>query len=698
MDLRVKITTASICAVMILLCSLPGSAGKNTRQPSWMEGSVMKLEEEFVSKYGEGQRDAIKRGLAQVSELWTQEDGDSGVLEKFVLENYAGEPAVRDAMFNRFEFLFEQVEGHMNQIALAFRSQADLELGPLYPFDLAFAGYNPGSHILEDFFKNKLAFVVLLNFPLTTLEERLEKGSDWTRRQWAEVRLAQKFSKRIPARVQLAIGEAGGESDNYIAGYNIWMHHLINKDGERLFPPKMRLLSHWNLRDEIKANYENKEKGFEKQKMIQLVMERIVDQTIPEIVIDEPHVDWNPYTNEVSKAKVNDSDKPFPEDMKVTNAREPDTRYRILLNTFKAVRMADTYSPAAPTHIERSFNESREIPEKQARKMLVDIVSSPLVKDVAEIIRKRLGRSLEPFDVWYNGFRSQGDINEKELNKIVRERYPTAAAYDKDIPNMLKKLDFTSERANYLAGNIVVDNARGSGHAWGAEMRSGKAHLRTRVGKEGMDYKGFNIAVHEMGHNVEQVFSLNNVDYTLLKGVPNTAFTEAFAFTFQAKDLMLLGVEGQISEEQEAMKVLNDFWGTYEIAGVSLIDMQIWHWMYDHPDATKTELRKAVLKIAGDIWNEYYAPLFGKKDVYLLAVYSHIIHSFLYTPDYPIGHMIALQIKQQMKKAGEIGPEFERMAVMGRITPDLWMKNATGTSVSADAMLKAARKAISVIK
>jgi hypothetical protein len=263
---------------------------------------------------------------------------------------------------------------------------------------------------------------------------------------------------------------------------------------------------------------------------------------------------------------------------------------------------------------------------------------------------------------------------------------------------MLKKLDFTSERANYLAGNIVVDNARGSGHAWGAEMRSGKAHLRTRVGKEGMDYKGFNIAVHEMGHNVEQVFSLNNVDYTLLKGVPNTAFTEAFAFTFQAKDLMLLGVEGQISEEQEAMKVLNDFWGTYEIAGVSLIDMQIWHWMYDHPDATKTELRKAVLKIAGDIWNEYYAPLFGKKDVYLLAVYSHIIHSFLYTPDYPIGHMIALQIKQQMKKAGEIGPEFERMAVMGRITPDLWMKNATGTSVSADAMLKAARKAISVIK
>ena len=42
-----------------------------------------------------------------------------------------------------------------------------------------------------------------------------------------------------------------------------------------------------------------------------------------------------------------------------------------------------------------------------------------------------------------------------------------------------------------------------------------------------MDYKGFNIAVHEMGHNVEQVISLNDIDHTLLEGVPNTAFTEA---------------------------------------------------------------------------------------------------------------------------------------------------------------------------
>ena len=39
----------------------------------------------------------------------------------------------------------------------------------------------------------------------------------------------------------------------------------------------------------------------------------------------------------------------------------------------------------------------------------------------------------------------------------------------------------------------------------GAAMRSDNAHLRTRVPESGMTYKGFNIAIHELGHNVEQV-------------------------------------------------------------------------------------------------------------------------------------------------------------------------------------------------
>ncbi|MEO8168108.1 MAG: hypothetical protein ABI623_07675, partial [bacterium] len=499
------------------------------------------------------------------------------------------------------------------------------------------------------------------------------------------------------AEVNQAIAEASGEADQYIAEYNIYMHHLVNEKGERFFPPKLRLLSHWNLRDEIKANYSEPKNGFQKQKMIQMVMERIVLQSIPAVVINSPYVDWNPVTNEVKDAGAKDADAPAPPNMRITNAPEPDRRYEVLLHTFLASKKADPYSPTAPTHIARKFDEQREIPEERVKKVLEDVLSSPYVKDVAKIIGKRLGRPLEPFDIWYNGFRERGKYTEAELDKIVAKKYPTAAAYKKDIPNLLVNLGFSKERAKMLAANIVVDPARGSGHAWGAQMRSAPAHLRTRVEKGGMNYKGFNIAVHEMGHNVEQTFSLNMVDHWLLNGVPNTAFTEALAFVFQAKDLELLGLS-KPDAKSEALKNLNDFWATYEIAGVALVDMEVWHWMYDHPTATPGQLKDATVGIAKEIWNKYYAPVFNSKDVVLLGIYSHMIHSFLYLPDYPIGHLIAHQIEEQVKKNGNLGKEFERMATYGRVAPDLWMKHATGQPVSADAMLAATKRALGVLK
>jgi hypothetical protein len=379
--------------------------------------------------------------------------------------------------------------------------------------------------------------------------------------------------------------------------------------------------------------------------------------------------------------------------MKVTNAPEPSMRYAMLLKTYRASRLADPYSPTAPTLIDRRFNEDREIPEERLRAMLEQVLTSPLVPQVAKLIQSRLGRPLEPFDIWYSGFRPGSKYTEAELDQIVAKKYPTAEAYQKDIPNLLMKLGFPADRAQHVAEHIAVDPARGSGHAMGAEMRSAKAHLRTRIEKTGMNYKGFNIAVHEMGHNVEQTLSLNDVDYTLLQGVPNVAFTEALAFVFQAQDMALLGLASP-DAKTEAMKTLNDFWGTYEIAGVALVDMAAWHWMYDHPEATPDELRAATLQIAKDTWNRFFAPVFGMKDVVLLAVYSHMIDSFLYLPDYPIGHLIAFQIEEQMKKAGSIGPEFERMAKMGRVTPDLWMEHATGKPVGTDALLAATEAAL----
>ncbi len=662
----------------------------------WMKVTTEKLEKALGAKYGEGQRARVERGLRQVAEFWRSEDGGAADFEEFVRANFAGDRATLDTMFDRYEQLLEQLYGHMHEINREFRQQADLDAGPVLPFDEMFAGYDPSAHVSDDFFNNKLAFVVLLNFPLTTLQERLEQGPNWSRRQWAEVRLAQIFSKRIPAAVNLEMARAGSEADAYISQYNIWMFHLIDQNGQRMFPPKLRLLSHWNLRDEIKADYADPRKGLAKQRAIQQVMERIVTQTIPEVAINNPNVDWNPWTNEVKLAAEKDSDATPPTETKITNAAEPSTRYATLLKTYQAARKVDPYSPTAPTLIARRFDEDREIPEPRVQAMLEQVLTSPLVPKVAKLIESGLGRPLEPFDIWYDGFRARGAYTEAQLDAIVSKRYPTAEAYKKDIPNILVRLGFTPEKAQYLADNIIVDPARGSGHAMGAAMRGEKAHLRTRVESTGMNYKGFNIAVHEMGHNVEETFSLNEVDYTLLQGVPNTAFTEALAMVLQGHDLEVLGLTAP-DARSEALKTLNDFWNTYEISGVALVDMSVWHWMYDHPNATPEQLRDATVEIAKEIWNKYYAPVFGKKDVVLLAVYSHMIDSFLYLPDYPIGHLIAFQVEEQMKKAGAIGPEFERMAKMGSVAPDIWMIHATGKPVGAEALLTATEQALAQV-
>ena len=81
-----------------------------------------------------------------------------------------------------------------------------------------------------------------------------------------------------------------------------------------------------------------------------------------------------------------------------------------------------------------------------------------------------------------------------------------------------------------------------------------------------------------------------------------------------------------------------------------------------------------------------------------LGVYSHMIQSFLYLPDYPIGHLIAVQVEEQMKKAGSIGPEFERCAKIGNVTPDMWMKKATGAPVGPDALLAATGHALAAME
>jgi hypothetical protein len=682
-----------VTILLLLLAVAPSSApskGTPVKKLVAQPVNTSAIEAKLIVMHGEASRRRVEQGLRQVASLWRDEDGDLGT---FAIEHFISDPRRLDATFNHFQTNLEHIDGHLLEIGREIRRPTELDLGPLEKVDPLFAAWDPSAHLVEDFFASKVAFVALLNFPLTTLDQRLTEGPGWTRRQWAEAKLTERFARRIPAAVQQAITAAQAAADLYVAHYNVWMHHVLSESGERLFPPGKRLISHWNLRDELKAQYADP-KGLPRQRAIVKVMERIVTQTLPSAVIDNPRLDWNPFTNSVTVTPAVALEGDAPAGTTVPSTKpEPDIRYQRLWASNLAQKGADPFSPTAPSALARTFALGAGMSEARVKQLLESVLTSPLVPRVAAEIQRRLGRPLEPIDLWFNGFLPRGSIPESELDEKVRARYPNADAFAKDIPRILKALGFSAERATYLSERIKVDAARGAGHALGAARRGDFSRLRTRIEKEGMNFKGYNIAIHELGHNVEQVFSLYDVDHSLLAGVPNTAFTEAIAFVFQARDLELLGL-GKPSPEQERLRVLNDFWSTWEIAGVALVDLAVWHWMADHSRATPAELREATVAISKNVWNQYYAPVLGAKDTPLLGIYSHMISYPLYLFNYPLGHLISFQIEEQVKKKGTVGPEIERMSVQGAVSPDVWMKGATGAPVSAEPLLRATEAAL----
>lgn len=625
----------------------------------------------------------ISQGVKHAATLWRASDGTPEEFTSYCLENFIANADERELVFGKISKHLEVLYGHYNQIALGLNKTIHEPFGDIHAIDGAFGAYSASAHLIEDMYKNKVAFYVALNFPFYTLEEKNANAKTWTRLEWAYARLGDVFNSRIPANIKQNASTVSTESDMYISDYNIYAGMLVNDNEEKLFPEDMILLSHWNLRDEIKANYNKGDDGLAKQDMIYTVMQRIIDQSIPQEVINNGNYLWNPYTNTLTKDGI-----------AVQGQHEANVRYQKLLDNFYALKAYDAYTPLN-TEIKRAFEGTMEISQEQVETLFVEFLASDEVKQVGDIISARLGRELKPWDIWYDGFKIRSELDEDYLSQVCAYKYPNAQALNKDLPNLLTKLGFCNERAAYISDKIIVDPARGSGHAWGAQMKGDVAHLRTRIPEGGMDYKGYNIAIHEFGHNVEQTISLYDVDYYMLNGVPNTAFTEALAFIFQKRDLDLLGLKMKLSKQEE-YEVLDNFWSTVEIMGVSILDQRTWKWMYEHPDASAEELKIAVIEMSKDIWNEFYAPVFGSQDEPILAVYSHMISYPLYLSNYAVGNLIEFQVEQHLKSA-DFASEVQEIYKQGRLTPNAWMQAAVNRDISPKAMLSETAKAINTI-
>ena len=694
-------------AAMLVACQ--------TKTPTTMisETTIQQAVSSVMAAQPNADSNMVERGAKQVAALWRESDGTAEDYKALVANSYASTAEEKKQLYDRMAFILEQCGQSADRLNNTLQEPTTL-LGKGEPtqVDWIISGYSPMAHFAEDMFANKIAHICVLNFPHYTLEEKNTLGKEWTRQEWAYARLGDVFSSRVPGSVVANYSQALSEAENYIAGYNIMMHCLRNEQSEQLWSEPMALLSHWNLRDELKSNYAvgdraphdtsvvgdpAEAKGRERQEMIYQVMLRIIRQEIPAVVVNNDKLLWCPTTNFVG----GNPDSGIK--LKVDISREPDTRYQQIINIFRAGKQIDAYRTDAPTHVLRTFNEDLEIPMEEIEALFTQLIMSDEIKQVAALIRERLGRELRPYDIWYDGFKSRSSISEDVLTAQTQQRYPNAKAFEKDMPRMLMDLGFASDKANAIASHIVVEAARGSGHARPCVGREQPARLRTRVGNKGMDYKGYNIAVHEFGHNVEEVISLYDIDYYTLAGIPNTGFTEASAFLFQERDLEILnyelGIKNDANEDNSKLLIQNStfdmIWGMYEIMGVSLVDMRMWQWLYANPNATAADLREAVLAIAADVWNAYYYPILGEKDSPLLGIYSHMVGYALYLPAYPIGNLVQYQLEEHLAKCTtpeEWAKEYTRIYQQGSLTPDAWMHGAVGNPMSVEPILKAVRE------
>jgi hypothetical protein len=270
-----------IATIMLLSGCVKNTEKTDSLKPNVSETTIGKTIADLKKAHPEAAADRIERGVRHAATIWWPVDGNEEAFSTFCTSSFVSDPTQLNDFFNKVSRHFETLYGHYNWMALKLQEPVHLKFGDILPIDEMFSGYNPAAHLQDDLYANKIAFIIALNFPYYSLAEKTEFGKTWSRSEWAQARLGDLFTARVPARLQQEYAQVSSDADLYISQYNIHAGKLQDETGKALFPDDMVLLSHWNLRDELKANYPLAEEGLKKQKMIYEVMKHIIAQTIP---------------------------------------------------------------------------------------------------------------------------------------------------------------------------------------------------------------------------------------------------------------------------------------------------------------------------------------------------------------------------------------------------------------------------------
>jgi len=623
------------------------------------------LLDEMVSRHGEASRERASRGIDRVRQRWRDEDGDEKAMRAFCLDHFVADACKLEALVDRLEIALDQIGGHLYEMRRTLRRWSDLRGERMDEVDDILATFDPAPDLSDQLYRQQLAFVALLNLDRPDLDTMLADGDSWDADQWAAVRICRSFGPRIPADVADLARELGHRADTFVSGFHVPVGTLVTADGTRSFEPDRKLLAHWLIREEIRGGYAD-DSGLETQRALMWVMRRHIDGTIPKSVMDgEDTGDWNPKDNTVAGSDPGE----------LVGLE----RYERWIDMFTVAKAYDEHYTEHPTAIARKFDLNREIPEMTVERLLLDLLESPARGPLTELVADRLGRQPEAHDIYFDEIVPSQPVD--ELNALVKAKFGDHRGLQLALPEVLTGLGFPLGAANFLGSRVQVEIARGAGHAMRPRLPEYNAWLRTNSLDDQLGWDGFDTAMHELGHNLEQLCSTHFVPRPALRGVPNTACTEAFAFLYQALAPRVLGIEvdSQRDADYAAAQTMLE---ACQIAGPALLELHAWRWLYANPTARAESLREEVLRIADDLWTRYYAEYLGADPYATLAAYQHMIGYPLYLADYALGHIISHQIRTHVH-GRDLSAETHRICAIGQVTPDAWMRIAVGSGIDA---------------
>jgi len=619
------------------------------------------------------------RGVERVAALWWESDGTAEDFKAFCLANYLTE----DARAANLPVILENL-----QVLFGYQSLIRSRL-------TAFSSYTDRDELQADSFfreaipqadpwKSKLGHFIQLNFPYAGQEEKFEKGPEWSRAEWAVARLGDYFHSRPPAEFRVPYREEAADFSRHISTYFLRMGDL-HVDGQASpFPEGFLLNCHHGLRDNIKEDY-TREQGLERQRLSGIVIERILQGQVPEAFLEDEQTIWDP-VNQTLYMEENGALQPVPW------SPEGLRRFEGFNWSVKNRQYEDNLFQDGSTALERNFFQS-QLTLEAVESLIREFLGSAEFAEVGRLVSARLGRELEAFDIWYSGFQAQSKYPADQLDSIVRSRYPNPRALQNDLPEIFRRLGFSEDEADWLGNSIEVRPVVSGGYSNRPPLPGYMASFTTAFPLDGLDYKGFRIAMHELGHVTEMLYSMREADYPVLVGVPTAGITEGAAEFFAYRNIRALGLDEGSPEEMAHMQALATFWYNVDMGGQALTEMEVWKWMTDHPDATPGEVKEALLGISRAVWNDYFAPVFGVRDQHILGIYNHMITGSFYLYNYFIGNVVMFQLFEHFARH-PVGYGFANACREGNTLPDLWMKRAVGEPLSILPLLQGANKAV----